>query len=237
VRWVVLGALLGLLLSVFLAFCAPVAERGMQIRALAQARSTALTLRLYAGDHDERYPVFSVVAPDGTYAGVFDVEATDANAAFRVLIPDYAPDERLFWVPGSPWTPRAPDEKLGPGRTLGPGENHWAYVPGLSMYGRPDFPLLADGFALGRPGVYDTESLCREGWKNGRTDRVVVVRTDMSGALEKLVRQGDVWIVPRRPIPGESVSAVPQNLFSVSTSGAPWIPRPPVNPLPPPGGR
>jgi len=204
----------------------------MHLRALSQAKGIALSLRLYAGDHDGRYPVSSVVASDGSYAGLLDGEATDANASLRPLVPDYVPGEKLFWVAGSPWTPRLPDELVGPGRTLADGENHWAYVPGLTLEDPDDYPLLADGFAVGRPGVYDKQSLRRKGWKGGRAERAIVVRNNQSAALVRMVQTGEFWIVLRAPAP-----APPENLFSVSANGGQWIPRDPVNPLPPPTSR
>lgn len=238
--WVVVVGIFGVLMAIGFAVLdsraplSPIQSKGQQIRALGQAKQVGLALRLYAGDHDGRYPVSSALAADGTYQGMAEGSATDSNAAFRPLIPDYVPGERIFALEGSPWTPPRLDEGVAAGQTLAPGENHWSYVPGLAESSPPDFPLVAEGFAFGRPGLYTEEALTRTLPRRWVAKSVVVIRNDQSAALERLVPRGDGFIVVRQPREGERTPTRPENLFSPRSNGGQWIPRPPVNPLPPP---
>jgi hypothetical protein len=106
--------------------------RGLRVRPLNAITTATLkagginkALRLYAIDHEGRFPV----GRDG------------ATHAFRELIAGgYLTDESLFFVPGSAWHDEAPlrrpDNDIGTkpdfAQALERGENHWAYVSGLT---------------------------------------------------------------------------------------------------------
>lgn len=140
----------------------PMAEAAVQGTAIAKA------LRLYAEDHEGRFPVGREVA----------------TQAFRELIPGgYLTDEKLFYVPGSAWhdeaPQRRPDNDLGAkpdfAQALERGENHWAYVSGLTAGNDPKLPLMADGFVAGAPGRYTDDPSKKGGLRKGTKAIVVFV--------------------------------------------------------------
>jgi hypothetical protein len=144
--------------------------------AAMQARAIYTACRLYAQDHEGRFPT----AESG------------ATEAFRKLFPDIFQEEVAFYVPGSAWHDEAPDGK--PDGNIGAkpdwaaclerGENHWAYVTGFTDSGDPGLPVIADGFAEGRPGYYTDDPRKKGGvWKG---TKAVVVYGSGAAKAERL---------------------------------------------------
>ncbi len=144
--------------------------------ATLQAQAISKACRLYAQDHEGRFPA--------TESG--------ATEAFRKLFPDYLQEEMPFYVPGSAWHNEAPQRKpdgyIGAkpdfAQCLARGENHWAYVTGLTDSDAPGLPLIADGFVEGRPGQYTNEAGQKGGvWKG---TKAVVVHVSGAAKAERL---------------------------------------------------
>jgi hypothetical protein len=136
--------------------------------AATQGTTIAKALRLYAEDHEGRFPI----GREG------------AAHAFRELIGGgYLADESLFYVAGSAWHDEArqqkPDNDIGAkpdfARALERGENHWAYVSGLTTANDPKLPLMADGFVEGEPGRYTDDPSKKGGLRKGTKAIIVFV--------------------------------------------------------------
>jgi type II secretory pathway pseudopilin PulG len=150
-------------------FTSSVCDGGRE-KVVSNAKQIALVLFLYAGDHDGRFP-----------------EArSNANEAFQQLLSGYLSSKGIFVDRRSPWTPEYPDES-GPAKSqLAAGENAFAYVCGLNRESNPEFPLVAQGFAEGSPGVYTLNPQVKGGVGSER--RAAVIRVDGSGRFEKVSR-------------------------------------------------
>jgi hypothetical protein len=160
---------------------------------LHKAKGIYLALKMYAGDHDGKFPS---MRPDGS-------PITTANQAYRTLIPKYVQTEKIFYIKDSAWTPKEPDDDIKGDRKLAAGENAFAYVPNLTDVSNPNFPLVATGFLEGKPGAYGDDPTVKGGISKG--DGVVVVRVDGSGMFERLEKHdGDLfnptseWLAPNQ---------------------------------------
>ncbi len=155
----IIAILAGIALPVF----GSVQIKGAQTKALSNAKQIGTALRLYAVDNNGTYPSYNLGA-NGKPATP-PVTCTTSNVAFAQLIPDYLPNEDIFWLTKSHWcNPTPPDNQMDPPGTYTPvltlatGENEWAYVPTLNDTSNPTFPLIADGFTSGSgaaPRKYD----------------------------------------------------------------------------------
>ena len=188
--------------SVFLLYLADELRPGSRFRppsritaATLQGTRIAKALRLYAEDHEGRFPV----GREG------------ATHAFRELIAGgYLADETPFYVPGSAWHDEAPQKKpdnnIGTkpdfARALERGENHWAYVSGLTADNDPKLPLMADGFVEGEPGRYTDDPSKKGGLWKGR--RAIIVFVDGS-ALASPISAKDGFRVLKRKKDGSQV--------------------------------
>jgi hypothetical protein len=149
---------------------------------------------LYANDH----------------GGQFPTATRHANEAYRQLIPDYFPDEREFYAPGSAWHDaapgRRPDNHIGSPpsypKSLERGENHWAYVSGLNTDSPSNLPIIADGFVESSPGQY-TDKRRRKGgvWK----DKAIVVYTSGAARSHYYSAKSGFRILKKDPATGRDV--------------------------------
>ena len=201
--------LVGIVLPVFNS----VSVKGPQTKALAQAKQVGLALKLYAGDHNGKYPRAGVDP-------LMKTDPADANTAFAVLFPEYTQSETIFGNKLSAYQTVVPDNVIdtpytgSPKETLQPGENVYGYVIGLTEGDDPSLPLVADG--TDGTGHYQTDPAKRGGvWKG---ERAVVIRLDNSGTIEKLEGPATARFVPETAsIPGHPTSRV--NLLDFSRSG------------------
>jgi len=155
--------------------CNSIYLKGRQIRDLSNTRHIHQALFNYASDHDGCFPAKTV---DG-------LELTNANEAYRNLVPRYMSIERIFYVASSRWcNPNQPDENISPGNCLSAGENNYAYVTGLTTKSDGNFPLVADGFKEGQPGVYTSDEKAKGGLWKGKV--AMVIRMDGSAAIEQV---------------------------------------------------
>jgi prepilin-type N-terminal cleavage/methylation domain-containing protein len=206
----IIAILAGIALPVF----TQVQEKGQQTKVLSNAKQVGLALKLYAGDNDGKFPT-QPVGSTGTGGAI-----ADANEAFRNLVPQYVPSEKIFYVAKSAFTPNPPDENTSANNALVAGENHFAYVTNLTDTSNPNFPLVADGFATANTGTYTNVETSPGGVWKGK--KAIVVRADMSGAVENCDTNFQVL--------GNTGGSTKANIF-VPASG--WLSptQVPVNPL------
>ena len=189
----IIAILAGIALPVF----GEVQIRGAQTKALSNAKQVGLACKLFAQDYDGNFPLWTDPA---TKNG----DPTDANAALQVLIPDYIPDKGVFAIPKSAYCKNVGKGGSGTSTKLGAGENEWAYVIGLSDTSNSRFPLLADGFAEGGTSYVADETQPGGVWKG---KKAVVIRVDISGAVETCYKQGNTFTVKRDDNPKQDAFA------------------------------
>lgn len=195
----IIAVLAGIALPVY----TQVQERGAQTKNLSNAKQIGLGLKLYASDNEGNFPI---VPAGGT-----------SNDAFAKLLPQHVPTEKVFYLAKSKWTPSQPDEVFTleadgspSATTLATGENHFAYVNNLTDTSNPNFPLIADGFVAGSPGVYTKDETAKGGVWKGK--RAIVVRADLSANIEKCNSSFKVM--------GKTGSAAEADIFATSSS---WL--------------
>ena len=161
--------------------------RSSGTRALANAKQIGLACKLFAGDHEGKFPS-NLLDSEGKPTAT---EPTSSNDALAQLIPDYVPDERVFWQREDKYycSPTEPDGKIDPPGTsprkltLAAGENHWAYVAHLVETSNPQFPLIADSTVPGTTKYSTTKGTAGGTWLAWKA---IVIRVDGSGAIEKV---------------------------------------------------
>jgi prepilin-type N-terminal cleavage/methylation domain-containing protein len=195
----IIAILAGIALPVF----GSVQIKGAQTKALSNAKQIGTALRLFAVDNNGNYPSYvldSNMKPTSALVG-------SANEAFAQLIPDYLPNEDIFWLTKSPTcNPNPPDGQMDPPNTpvavltLAEGENEWAYVLALNDTSNPSFPLIANGFKDAGSHTYtDVEGDPGSVWKG---KAAIVVRCDTSGSTIKTYKNGTGTYIVKGPIGG-----------------------------------
>jgi hypothetical protein len=115
-----------------------VSERGNITRSISNCRQVVMALKLYASDHNGKYPDAHVQ------------DKKTANTVFRKLFDEEIIDsEAIFGCPISPFEPDGviEDSYLGPESTrfakaLQPGENHWTMTAGVTDAMPGNIPLV-----------------------------------------------------------------------------------------------
>ncbi len=179
----IIAILAGIALPVF----GEVQIRGAQTKALSNAKQVGLACKLFAQDYDGNFPLWTDPAnKTGT--------PTTANDALQVLIPDYIPDKGVFSIPKSAYCKNVGKGGSANQTKLDAGQNEWAYVIGLSDTSNARFPLIADGFASGGTSYVADETLPGGVWKG---KKAIVIRVDISGAVETCYKKGNEFTVKR----------------------------------------
>jgi prepilin-type N-terminal cleavage/methylation domain-containing protein len=182
IELLVVIAIIAILASIALPVFSSVQERGKQTKDMSNAKQIATACKVYAGDHDGRYPYQNgqVDPPvDITVGG-----GNNANQAFATLIPDYVSQEKIFYLGGSAWSPTVPDENTAAaGDRVEAGTNNFAYMRGLSDTDNPSYPLVFDA-----PEAAATTYALTPGTPGGvwKGKKAVVIHTDVSASLEKV---------------------------------------------------
>lgn len=203
----IIAILAGIALPVF----GEVQIRGAQTKALSNAKQVGLACKLFAGDFNGNFPLYTDV--DTKQEG-----GNDSNAILSSLIPDYIPEKSVFAIPKSAYCNGVGRGNSQPDK-LGAGENEWAYVKGLSDTSNARFPLLADGFAPGGTSYVADDSLPGGVW---RAKKAVVVRVDISGTVEVLYKRGTGNNV--KGTVKRSEDDPQKNAFEVdSSANPPWL--------------
>ena len=180
IELLVVIAIIAVLASIALPVFSTVQERGAQTKNLSNAKQIGLACKLYAADHEGKYP-----DKDGTVDPPVPLTAgSTSNQAFALLIPTYLPTEKLFYIGKSAWSPTVPDEKTTlPPERCEASTNNFAYEMGMTETSHPSFPLIADApFSGGSSAVYKTDQTQKGGVWKGR--KAIVIRCDQSGAVE-----------------------------------------------------
>lgn len=155
-----------------------IAQRGNQTRAISHCRQIITALRLYASDHNGKYPDAAPSKP------------RTANEAFRLLFTGgQVEDEQIF---GSPLSVFQPDGNIGHPpdylEAVKPGENHWAITKGLDDNAPGSYPLVYENPTEATWPPKWSPSLMGTG-KPGRTwpgGKVIIGMNDGSVSLQKL---------------------------------------------------
>jgi prepilin-type N-terminal cleavage/methylation domain-containing protein len=182
IELLVVIAIIAVLASIAVPVFSTVQERGAQTKDLSNAKQIALACKLYAADNDGKYP-----DKDGTSSADPQPALTSSdtsNKAFALLVPQYLPTEKLFYLGKSAWSPTVPDEKTTlPGDRCEVSTNNYAYELGLTEISHPSFPLIADAPTTGGlSAVYNTDATAKGGVWKGR--KAIVIRCDQSGTVE-----------------------------------------------------
>jgi len=173
----IIAILAGIALPVF----SSVQIKGNQIKDLSNAKQIGIGIRLYSSDNDGLYPPTTQSSSAGGAAAKY------SNDIFTNLVPQYIPQEKIFYLSKSAWTPQVPDENTAGSNALSSGENNFAYVSGMNDQSNPALPVVADGFAgTGNPAIgsaaYTSDSTLPGGVWKGKN--AIVIRCDGSGAVE-----------------------------------------------------
>ena len=179
IELLVVISIIAILAGIALPAFAGVQLKGAQTKALANAKQIGLACKLYAGDYNGSFPIYSDVA--NKTAG------TDASNTLQTLIPDYLPDKAIFSNPKSAYCKGA---VAGDANKLGKGENEWAYVSGLNDTSTSNWPLIADGLKADKL-TYDTDETAPGGVWKGK--KAIVIRCDASGTVEN-VNNANKWV-------------------------------------------
>ena len=154
------------------------------MKAVADARSVGLALRVYSNDHDGAFP---------NGKNEQNEPIITSNDAFRSLFPTYIDNESIFTVSTSKAGPKADNKTTSPSDILERGENHWAYISGLNTSSNSMWPLVVD--STDGSGFYtDKETELGGTWKGMKA---IVVNTDNSATAIKLLGTGSKRYLPR----------------------------------------
>jgi prepilin-type N-terminal cleavage/methylation domain-containing protein len=223
IELLVVIAIIAILASIALPAFSSVQERAKQTKDLSNGKQVALALKQFALDNNGEFPnrTYGTGTPASDYpSSTVLTGANTSNDAFRWLLPVYVNSEDIFVVPGSKWSP-ASDNRLdavygantAPG-TLAPGECGYAYIAALNDTSNPQFPLLADGFAVGAIPDYSANKTIKGGvWGAGRA---CIIFVDGSGRVMKVDDTTNLTV--NRPTFAYSI-------FSLANSAAPdnWL--------------
>jgi len=159
---------------------------------LNNAKQISTALKMYAGDHDGTYPIYS--NPDDTSTAV-----TTSNAAFELLMPRYSSSKAIFANKNSAWckvTTAVTADSSNQYKVLA-GQCDWVYVGGLSETSDARWPLMATAFAPGTK-TYKKSTAVKGGvW--GATDAVVVFVDHSAKKIGELALGGQDGAYIKRP--------------------------------------
>jgi Tfp pilus assembly major pilin PilA len=190
----VLLILASLIVPTFARTCA----KGNITKGISNARQVIISLKIYAADHDGKYP------------DAFLKDPRSSNEVFRVLFQENHVDNELIF--GCPISPFVPDGNIGDdedrSKALEAGENHWAMTAGLNDRASGSIPLVYENPVITtwspkwNPDAKGTNTRGRA-WSTG----IIVGMNDSSVSIQPLEAKTGT-AVPLRDL-GEG-----QNLFS-----------------------
>jgi prepilin-type N-terminal cleavage/methylation domain-containing protein len=180
IELLVVIAIIAILASIALPVFSTVQERGKQTKDMSNAKQIALACKVYAGDHDGKFPY-----QDGRVDPPVDLVAADtSNQAFASLIPDYLQQEKIFYLGGSAWSPTVPDElTTAAADRIEASTNNYGYMRGLTDTDNPSYPLVFDAPMTGATTYSQSPGTAGGVWKG---KKAVVIHTDASATLEKV---------------------------------------------------
>jgi prepilin-type N-terminal cleavage/methylation domain-containing protein len=210
IELLVVIAIIAILASIALPVFSSVQERGKQTKDMSNAKQIATACKVFAGDHDGKFPY-----QDGRVDPPVDLGAADtSNQAFASLVPDYVSQEKIFYLAGSAWSPTVPDEDTTlPASRIEASTNNFAYMRGLSDTDNPSYPLVFDA-----PEAAATTYSQNPGSKGGvwKGKRAVVIHSDLSASLEAVDRA-------TLTILGKTGGAVPADILVPNVGPPVWM--------------
>jgi prepilin-type N-terminal cleavage/methylation domain-containing protein len=212
IELLVVIAIIAILASIALPVFSSVQERGKQTKDMSNAKQIATACKVYAGDHDGRYP-YQDGRVDPPVDLVFGAGNT-SNQAFASLVPDYISQEKIFYLGGSAWSPNVPDEDTSvAANRVEASTNNFAYMFGLTDTDNPSYPLIFDA-----PEPAATTYSQNPGSKGGvwKGKRTVVIHTDVSAALEAVDRTTFTIL-------GKTGGAAPADILAPNVGPPVWM--------------
>ncbi|MGI8957014.1 MAG: type II secretion system protein [Chthoniobacterales bacterium] len=181
IELLVVITIIAILASIALPVFSSVTERANQTKDLSNAKQIGLACKLYAGDHDGKFPY-----QNGQVAGTPDIAppgtGATSNQLFAALVPTYVPTEKIFYLAKSAWSPTAPDEDTSTeAKRVEAGTNNFAYMFGLTDTDNPNYPLIFDAPTTSSTN-YTTNPATKGGVWKGK--KAIVIHTDTSGTVE-----------------------------------------------------
>ncbi len=223
IELLVVITIIAILASIALPAFTSVQQKGKQTKALSNAKQIAISLRLYASDHDGTYPSYTIDPLTGLSTATL---VSTSNDAFAQLFPTYIKSEAIFYVGGSAWCAGSPPDENQDATTLSPstltlakGENEWAYVLLLNDTFNPSVPLIADGFTnTGATTHVYTQTQSAQGgvWK-GQT--AIVVRADGSSGAAQKIDQGSMLVKG----PNATSGGAQGDIFTTANGANGWL--------------
>jgi hypothetical protein len=140
-----------------------ISEKGNITKGISNCRQVIMSLRIYADDHDGKYP-----------DSVIGNAPRNANTAFRFLFVETSIDNEMIF--GCPVSPFVPDGNIWDGngkeKVLEAGENHWAMTAGLDVTKGGEIPLVYENPVKATwPPVWNASTVGTNqrgrAWKNG----------------------------------------------------------------------
>jgi prepilin-type N-terminal cleavage/methylation domain-containing protein len=181
IELLVVITIIAILASIALPVFTSVTDRANQTKNLSNAKQIALACKLFAGDHDGKFPF-----QNGQVDPPVDIAApgtgSNSNQIFASLVPAYVPTEKIFYLAKSFWSPTAPDENTATAADrVEQQTNNFAYMFGLSDTDNPNYPLVFDA-PTATVTTYPTNPALKGGVWKGR--KAIVIHTDTSGNVE-----------------------------------------------------
>jgi prepilin-type N-terminal cleavage/methylation domain-containing protein len=169
-------------------------KKGRIVNTLNNAKQISTALKMFAGDNDGSYPIYS--NPDDTSTLV-----ATSNAAMQLLMPKYTNSKAIFINKASAWCKQQGGAAANTSNQYQvlQSECDWAYVRGLSETADPRSPLLATAF---KPGsiVYSKNTNDKGGVWAG-TDAIVVFVDHSAKQISDLRDNGDTTELKRPDVP------------------------------------
>jgi prepilin-type N-terminal cleavage/methylation domain-containing protein len=217
IELLVVIAIIAILASIALPVFSSVQERGKQTKDLSNGKQIGLACKLFATDHDGRFPYQDGRTTDPpTDLTIATAGGLTSNVVFASLIPTYTQAEKVFYVAGSAWSPNVPDENTTASTDrLSAGENNYAYMFGLTDTMNPSYPLLFDGPIVATT-TYSTNPATAGGVWKGK--KAIVIRSDNSGNVETTA----VVTATTYNIMGNTGAAAPADIL-VPNAATPWM--------------
>jgi prepilin-type N-terminal cleavage/methylation domain-containing protein len=212
IELLVVIAIIAILASIALPVFSTVQERGKQTKDMSNAKQIALACKVYAGDHDGRFP-YQNGKVDPPVDLVFGA-GNFSNQAFASLIPDYIGQEKIFYLGGSAWSPTVPDEDTSvAANRIEQSTNNYAYMFGLTDTDNPSYPLIFDA---PEPALttYNVNPGQKAGVWHGK--KAVVIHTDVSASLER-VDPATLTVL------GATGGAAPADILTPVAGPPPWM--------------
>lgn len=136
--------------------------RGRLADSLSNAKQINLALRMYAGDHDGKFPS---TRADGKPSAVGDF----SNQAFEQLMSKYTSTKKIFVSKSSAWCKEpVVDAEQADAFRLKRGQNDWNYVTGLTDESNEAWPLIATATKSATDLTYTNSKAAKGGIWEGK---------------------------------------------------------------------